>query len=38
VAEIALAEEEEESTEPLPEWKVTAWTDLIATLYRPQDR
>lgn len=38
VPEIALAEEEEESTEPLPEWKVTAWTDLIATLYRPQDR
>jgi ribonuclease E len=35
---VALAQEEDESTEPLPEWKVTAWTDLIATLYRPQDR
>ena len=36
---VALAEEgEEESAEPLPEWKVTAWTDLVATLYRPQDR
>lgn len=39
VPELALVEdEEEESTEPLPEWKVTSWTDLIATLYRPQDR
>jgi hypothetical protein len=38
IPEIAIVEEEEESTEPLPEWKVTAWTELIATLYRPQDR
>ena len=29
---------EEELTEPLPEWKVTSWTELIGTLYRPQDR
>jgi len=36
----ALAEEsiEDDSTEPLPEWKVVAWTELVATLYRPQDR
>lgn len=34
----AIEELEEDSAEPLPEWKVTAWTDLIATLYRPQDR
>jgi len=34
----AIEELEEESTEPLPEWKVMAWTDLLATLYRPQDR
>ncbi len=39
VPDVALAQEmEDESAEPLPEWKVTAWTDLIATLYRPQDR
>jgi hypothetical protein len=39
VPDVALAEEiEDESAEPLPEWKVTAWTDLVATLYRPQDR
>ena len=31
------AELEDNSTEPLPEWKVMAWTDLLATLYRPQD-
>ncbi len=36
----ALADEsiEDDSTEPLPEWKVVAWTELVATLYRPQDR
>jgi hypothetical protein len=34
----AIEELEDESTEPLPEWKVMAWTDLLATLYRPQDR
>lgn len=39
VPEFAGVEEmEDDSTEPLPEWKVTAWTDLVATLYRPQDR
>jgi hypothetical protein len=35
----AIDEEiDEDNAEPLPEWKVTAWTDLVATLYRPQDR
>ena len=34
----AIEELEEESAEPLPEWKVMAWNDLLATLYRPQDR
>ncbi len=39
-AQLPAAEQEleDDSTEPLPEWKVVAWTDLIATLYRPQDR
>jgi len=27
-------EMEDESSEPLPEWKVVAWTDLVATLHR----
>jgi hypothetical protein len=35
---VADADLEDESAEPLPDWKVMAWTDLIATLYRPQDR
>ena len=34
----AIEELEDDSAEPLPEWKVTAWTDLVATLFRPQDR
>jgi len=29
---------EDESAEPLPDMKVMAWTDLLATLYRPQER
>jgi hypothetical protein len=35
---LAEASIEDDSTEPLPEWKVVAWTELVATLYRPQDR
>jgi hypothetical protein len=35
----AIDEElDEDDAQPLPEWKVTSWTDLVATLYRPQDR
>lgn len=34
----AIDEIEDDSTEPLPDWKVVAWTDLVATLYRPQER
>lgn len=36
---VGIEEElEDDSAEPLPDMKVVAWTDLIATLYRPQDR
>jgi ribonuclease E len=34
----AIEELDDDSTEPLPDWKVTSWTDLVATLFRPQDR
>ena len=37
-APAAIEELDEDSTEPLPDWKVVAWTELVATLYRPQDR